>query len=135
MQSEELRIPVSMVRPLPGFPDTHDYLLRSVPGNPLFFWLESEDGPRFVITKPGVFFHDYKVEIKEKAVADLQSRSNIEVYAIVTVPEDPLQMTANLMAPLLVNVEKGLGYQLVLYDSPYTTRHYLFPPEKRRNCG
>ncbi len=136
MCADEKYISVRMVKGLPGFAETYSYQLKTVPGNLLFFWLESVDGPSFLLTKPGLFFNDYKVEVKEDALGDLVTQGgDIEVYAIVTVPEEPVEMTANLMAPLLINEEKGLGCQVVLHDSQYTTRHYLFPPEKRRNCG
>ncbi|MBS4021303.1 MAG: flagellar assembly protein FliW [Dethiobacter sp.] len=136
MCEEEKAIPVSMVKALAGFEQTNDYQLKKVPGNHLFFWLESADGPSFILTKPAFFFSDYKVEAKLGDLEDLATRGEqLEVYAIVTVPEKPVEMTANLMAPILINEEKGLGCQLVLHDSQYTTRHYLFPPEKRRHCG
>lgn len=127
---------VKLVKPLLGFADTYHFELKAIPENPLFFCFESEDGPSFIITKPTLFFADYTVEIKKDDLQDLLIDGNeLEVYAIVTIPNDPLQMTANLMAPLLINEEKGLGSQMVFHNSQYTTRHYLFPPEKRSNCG
>ncbi len=136
MCEEEKTIPVRMVRGLPGFPEITSYQLKAIPGNSLFFWLESVDGPGFILTKPGLFFKDYKVEMKKDDLGELFFQGGeIEVYAIVTVPENPAEMTANLMAPLLINEEKGLGCQVVLHDSQYTTRHHLYPPEKRRHCG
>lgn len=136
LDAEEKFLAVQMVKPLAGFTETHHYQLKKVPGNPLFFWLESEAGPSFILTKPSLFFNDYKVEIKKVELKDLLADGKeLAVYAIVTVPADLEQMTANLMAPILINEEQGLGCQLVLYDSQYTTRQYLFPPEKRRHCG
>ena len=127
---------VRMVKSLLGFADIYDYQLKPVPGNPMFFWLESKGGPNFLLTRPGIFFDDYKVEVKKDTLGDLAAEdTEIQVYTIVTVPEQPAEMTTNLLAPLLINEEQGLGCQVVLYDSGYTTRHHLFPPEKRRNCG
>lgn len=136
MSVEEKFLAVQMVKPLLGFTDTYQYQLKKVPDNPLFFWFESETGPSFILTKPSLFFNEYKVEIKKDDVVDLLTDGHeVEVYAIVTVPANLEQMTANLMAPLLINEKNGLGCQLVLHDSQYTTRQYLFPPEKRRHCG
>ena len=57
-----------------------------------------------------------------------------QVFAIVTVPEKMEEMTANLLAPIVVNPARRLALQVVLEKVPYTTRHRLFPngfPEKR----
>ena len=119
-----------------GFEDISQYSFKPVPDNPYFFWLEAKDGPCFVITKPDFFFNDYHVQVKQDSLANLNlEEKEPGVYLIVTVPEKTADMTANLLAPLLVNEEKGLACQVVLTDSSYTTKHYLFPPEKRRHCG
>ncbi|PKM78895.1 MAG: hypothetical protein CVU88_08615 [Firmicutes bacterium HGW-Firmicutes-13] len=130
-------IPIKMVRGILAFEDILDYTLTTVADNPCFFWLEGgEEGPDFLLTKPGFFFEDYKIELKREEIQDLSPESGeIEAYVIITVPEKTTDMTANLLGPLLINKEKGLARQVVLQDTPYTTRHYLFPPEKRRNCG
>lgn len=120
-----------------GFEDITEYTLKPVPDNPFFFWLEAKEGyPSFILTKPGYFFHDYTVQVKRDSLSNLEiGDKEPVVYLIVTVPEKTAEMTANLLAPLLINEEKGLACQIVLTDTPYTTKHYLFPPETRRHCG
>ena len=126
-----------MVKGLFSFEETMEYVLKPVPDNPQFFWFEGkEEGPSFIVTRPEYFFQDYIIEIPEEEIKDLYPQEGeIMVYSIVTVPEKVIDMTANLLAPLLVNEKKGLARQVVLQNSHYTTKHYLFPPEKRRNCG
>ncbi|MCR3920906.1 MAG: flagellar assembly protein FliW, partial [Firmicutes bacterium] len=128
MCAVENNIPVSMVKALPGFPDIYSFRLQKIPGNSLFFWLESQDGPSFILTKPGLFFNDYLVKINKNELVEelLAHDDDIEVYSIVTVPDNPADMTTNLMAPLLINEATGLGCQVVLHDSQYTTRHHLY---------
>ncbi|MCW3488759.1 flagellar assembly protein FliW [Dethiobacter alkaliphilus] len=121
---------------LPAFEEFTSYTFKPVPDNPYFFWLEAPDGPSFVITRPEFFFTDYHVQVKQNSLANLHlEEKEPGVYLIVTVPEKTAEMTANLLAPLLVNEEKGLACQIVLTNTDYTTKHYLFPPEKRRHCG
>lgn len=128
-------IPVLVPEGLPGFEEIHRYTIKEVPGNPMFFWLESEKGPNFLLTKPGFFFPDYKVAIKEELLLEIAKQTeDVEVYTIATVPAEPVEMTANLLAPLLFNKKQGVARQVILHDSPYSTRHPLFPPEKRRSC-
>ncbi len=133
------KVYLRMVRGILAFEEILHYTLQPVPDNPLFFWLEAEDGPGFLLTKPESFFEDYKIAVNRKDLKNLfgekSDPENIEVFVIITVPERMIDMTANLLAPFLVNVTEGLACQLVLKDVPYTTRHYLFSPEERRSCG
>lgn len=129
-------IDVRMLESIPGFPDVFHYQLKDVPGNPLFFLLDSENGPSFILTKPSLFFPNYRLSIcRSELDPELSENGNIEIFSIVTMSSNPLEMTTNLMAPLLINKEGGVGYQKVLHNSRYTTRHYLYTPEKRRSCG
>jgi flagellar assembly factor FliW len=121
---------------LAAFEDVLDYVLTSIPENPFFFWLDADDGPSFILTKPEFFFPEYIVQVKRESLSNIQIGKNEPVvYLIVTVPEKMEDATANLMAPVLLNEEQGIACQIVLHDTPYTTKHYLFPPEKRKNCG
>lgn len=134
MSNQELSL--TMTHGMLGFEETLEYTLKPVPGNPYFFWLEAKDGPSFILTKPNFFFPDYQVQVKREALANLAKDGQTpEVYLVVTVPERPADMTANLLAPLFINETEGLAGQIVLHDTPYSTRHFLFPPEKRSNCG
>lgn len=94
-----------------------------------FRWLQSVDAPElsFVIVSPAVFFADYRVSVNAKEVADIKvSRpEDVDVYVIVTVPEDMNQMTANLQGPILINQKESLLKQLVLTDSAWSVQHSI----------
>ncbi len=49
----------------------------------------------------------------------------VVVLAIVTIPESPREMTANLLAPLVVDCRSREGRQLILDAARFTTRHRL----------
>ena len=38
-------------------------------------------------------------------------------------PGDPLEITANLLGPVAINLQKKLAKQIVLHHSSYSTRH------------
>jgi flagellar assembly factor FliW len=136
MQTDEHKeISIKMIEGLLGFEDAREYTLQPVPDNPVFFWLQAENGPGFVLTRPQFFFPDFTVTVQPEDLKELGASPSVSIYLIVTVPERVHDMTANLLAPLFVDEEKGLALQIVMHDSPYTTRHFLFPPERRRDCG
>lgn len=62
-------------------------------------------------------------------------RENLAVLVLVTVPANPKDMTANLLAPLVVDVRTRAGRQLVLDAGRLSTRHPIFPPDDQDSSG
>ncbi len=96
-----------------------------------FAFLQSlaEPGLTFVVVEPFAFFTDYEFELQD-ALADefgLSAGNPPQILSIVSIPEKAEEMTANLLAPVIINREKRTAVQFVLERSPYTTKHRLFP--------
>ena len=98
-------------------------------------WLQSlrTPGLAFVITDPFLYVPDYSVKLteEEKKQIRFEPGNSLMTRAIVTLPENYLEMTANLVAPLVINLNSGLARQFVLTSMEYDTRHYLLPQEVR----
>lgn len=111
-----------------GFDDVKRYVLLEHSEDGAFHILQAVDDPAvaFVLIDPRTFRPDYKIDIDPAQVAALalDDEADAVVMAIVTVPEgDPAGMTANLRAPLVFNVRKRLGCQVVLPEGPWGVRH------------
>ena len=114
-----------------GFQELTDYLLIPLEANPAFFWLQSvqEEQIAFLITDPFLFFSDYQVELSESLKQELAitKREQVALYTIVTIPASGVKdMTANLVGPLVINMENRQGAQYVLGGNQYHTKHRLF---------
>ncbi|MGP0565203.1 flagellar assembly protein FliW [Nitrospina sp. 32_T5] len=100
-------------------------------------WLHSLTNPglAFVVTNPFLFVPDYKVDLTaaDKAELGIGVNDTLAVLVIVRVPEDYRQMTANLIAPVVINEARRLCKQVVLTHPDYDTRHYLLPESVRKN--
>jgi len=116
-----------------GFPDQRKYvLLEQKKGSP-FMWLQSVDNGAlaFVLINPLLFKPDYKVEIGPEDAEDLGLKNGgneAQIMAIVNIlnrGEDgkPTAITANLLGPIVINPEKKLAKQVVLYGGQYSHRH------------
>lgn len=119
-----------------GFEGYHEYvLIQQDPSSP-FSFLQSLDDPdlTFVVVDPLWLRPDYRVRVREEDLArlDLQPEDDVTVLAIVTVPKDPKAMTANLMAPLLINGRTRQAMQHVQSDGPYQIRHRIQDELARR---
>ena len=72
-----------------------------------------------------------KLSEEDKNRVQLEDQKPFLTRTIVTIPENYLEMTANLIAPLVINKEKGIAKLFVLTSMDYDTRHYLLPEEMR----
>ncbi|KAB0442231.1 MAG: flagellar assembly protein FliW [Lysinibacillus fusiformis] len=73
----------------------------------------------FVVAYPFAFKQDYSFDISEEDRAQLQIEKEEDVltYAIVTMKETFKDSTINLLAPVILNVSKKRGKQIVLQDN------------------
>jgi flagellar assembly factor FliW len=115
---------------IPGFLDEKQFVLLPIEDTP-FVILQSVKTPAlgFAMIDPFVYFKDYEFELDEHSVEQLQlsSEKEVAVYAILTVADPFEQTTANLQAPIVLNYKKKLGKQVILTNTPYKTKHRLFP--------
>jgi len=98
-------------------------------------WMQSLKSSHlaFVITDPNLYLQDYKLKLSkdDKKLIKLEGEESFLTRTIVTIPENYLEMTTNLIAPLIINKDKGVAKQFVLTSMDYDTRHYLLPKEMR----
>ncbi|MEB3236423.1 MAG: flagellar assembly protein FliW [Candidatus Sericytochromatia bacterium] len=115
-----------------GFPQWHGYLLVDQDDVAPLRWLQPVDEPAvtFTVLDPYLFIPDYRVRLgdEDRTALDLKDEDEPAVLVLVTIPEDPSQMTANLLGPLVFNPRTSRGRQLVLHDSGYPIRHPLVAP-------
>ncbi len=113
-----------------GFPElTRFVLLNSESETSPFKWLQSlDDGSiAFILINPLSFKPDYMVEVSDEEITGLEltSEENAAISVIVTMPSNPEEMTANLKAPIVFNVENRRGKQVILNNPEYLTKHLI----------
>ncbi|MBI3599692.1 MAG: flagellar assembly protein FliW [Nitrospinae bacterium] len=112
-----------------GFPDIKRYVILDMGEDTPFKLFQAVDEPTvgFIIINPVLFKHDYMVKVRKEDLYSLSAENINEIVTmvIVTIPEDPYKMTANLRGPLLINLKSKLAKQHVLTDDTYTTRHEI----------
>lgn len=114
-----------------GFPGSQLFaLLDHAEGSP-FKWLQSLDEGELAVPvcDPKLFFPDYHIRIKRDELASLRVKraEELVILVILSLQNEPKEMTANLLGPVIIHAERLIGRQIVLKDAPYSTKHYLFP--------
>lgn len=119
-----------------GFPASRRFvLLDHKPGSP-FKWMLSVEDPElaFAVADPIDLVPNYEPPLK-KATKHLQAEeSDIAIFALVTIPKDPTQMTINLMAPVAVDLKSMAAEQLIL-DRPELSPAHPVVPVKSEKSG
>jgi len=85
-------------------------------------WLQSLDEAdfAFVVVEPGTLKADYQVEIQDDTLEELkfEKGDDVVIWAIVRIPPGrPQDATMNLRGPIVLNVTKRLGKQIILNES------------------
>lgn len=110
-----------------GFRDFKRYVFHQPTENAVFLWMQCVELPAlaFVVTDPRVFKPDYRVNVTAAQLEALEitDPTRASVWVILTIPEDPTKMTANLQGPVVVNPEKRLGAQMVINEEGVTTKY------------
>ncbi|MBM4274135.1 MAG: flagellar assembly protein FliW [Deltaproteobacteria bacterium] len=115
---------------LPGFEDCLHFVLLEYSFTSPFLCLQSVDRPEvaFVVTDPVHLVADFSLKPGAAGLKDwnLEDPRNIRVLVILTIPPGrPRDMTANLMAPLVVNLRTHRGFQVVLDKPGYSSHHQV----------
>jgi flagellar assembly factor FliW len=116
-----------------GFPDASRFIRVPMPDAHGWLWLQSVDDPdlAFLAIDAFLFFPEYDLDLPEADVAAiaLESSTDADVLALVTVRRGAdgavESITANLLGPVVINNPTGIGRQVVLSDSQYSTREIV----------
>jgi flagellar assembly factor FliW len=133
----EIEFPPEVIMTFPegvlGFPNDQRYLLleHDNEGSP-FRWLQSLDNPdlAFIVMDPLIIEprYSYDIDVDTARIIGTAEPGECATMVIVNVPHDfPIKMTANLKAPLVVNVEARLGRQVVLGSQAFAINTPVFP--------
>lgn len=80
-----------------------------------FLWLHSVDEPALAlpVVRPEPFFSEFSLHMAPEDVerTGIEQEADIKLYVTVRATPNPLDITANLRAPLVVH--EGRGYQVI----------------------
>ncbi len=119
---------------IPGFPEEKEFTMIPLGENEPFVFMQSlnEGDLAFLLTNPFIFFKDYEFVLPDEMLEILEIRESKDfaTYSILSIPDKNIKnMTANLVAPLIINLNTKQASQVVLEKTVYTTRHRLFQEE------
>ncbi len=119
-----------------GFNDLRRFVLLDDPNDEIFAWLQSCETPTiaFPVLEPELFSPGHQVALTKHDLEaiGLGSAEGFRAYTIITIPDDPTQMTANMKAPIIINVARKMARQCVLQDNNLAIREPIFAKLQQR---
>ena len=122
-------------RGIPAFEDKHRWIIVGNEDNAVK-WLQSvDDGDLALpVTTPDAVRPDYNARIPEDELTLVGSTdpADLALLIVVSIPEAaPWNMTANLRAPILLNLKSKKAVQVIALNEEYPIRHVIFPEDVR----
>lgn len=119
-----------------GFTDLRKFVLLDDPNDEIFAWLQSCERPgiAFPILEPELFAESYNPTITkgDLSAISLTAKEGMRLFTIVTIPEDVTQMTANLKAPVAINIALRIAKQVVVQENEYQIKFPIFSELQKR---
>ncbi|WP_448379083.1 flagellar assembly protein FliW [Fervidobacterium sp.] len=118
---------------IPGFEELRKFAILKIPETQPIQWLVSleDESTSFPVIDPWLVLETYEVDLskQELDILQVEDPSDLVVWSIVTIPiGKPELATVNLKAPVVVNVKKGIGIQVIL--EKYELKHPIVSPKE-----
>lgn len=131
---------IIMRGPILGFEHLSRFVLLIHDKNTPLWWLQSVEDPSvaFVVVDPNIVKPDYSPAILAEDLESLDiNKAGIStaLLAIVTVRSQPLRVTANIRAPILINADTRTACQVILEDPDYPIQYDLLGHKAEVNNG
>lgn len=125
-EADTITIPQGLL----GFPQWTKFCLVDSADDTFIFWLQSLEHPEvcFPTLEPKIFKPDYVVKLSgfELRELKLESLNQAAVLSVLTIPENVTEMTANLRAPVVLNLKEKIAKQVVLQENEYSVKQSMF---------
>lgn len=130
---------------IPGLECMRRSILIKVEETMPFYWIQSvEDGDiALPVIDPLIMDPSYSPSVEDSVFdeLELENEEDLLVVNVAVIPQELSYMTANMAAPLLINIQKNIGKQVILDNSAYQMRFPIYDAvcrklkEERESAG
>lgn len=101
-----------------GFEKFRHWVLLTDSENDSVGWLQSVASPEIAmaVVSPRRFVPDYQVRVPASQISDLQLQDSEKNYVLLILTNHDGRLTLNLRAPLIINLQRYIGRQVVTND-------------------
>ena len=120
-----------------GFEECRHWVLLADPNNSAVGWLQSADRPAIAlaVVSPRRFVEGYRVRVGQSQLSTLALAEQDRLYALCVVNKQSGSCMMNLRAPILINLDRRLGCQVVTTDEQPLQAELTDPPVQLRKSA
>ena len=109
-----LRFPRGLI----GFEDARHWVLLADSQNSTVGWLQSVGHPDLAVpvVSPRRFVADYRIRVVRSQLGVLELAQLNQAHVLAIVGKDQNQLTLNLKAPIIINLDRKVGCQVITSD-------------------
>lgn len=111
-----------------GFEDLQHWVVLADGDNDAVAWLQSMARPEIAlpVISPRRFVSGYQVHVEGRDIDGLQLTASDQAYVLSVVSSNEHSLTANLRAPIVINLDRRLGCQVITSDDQ-SLQHEILP--------
>ena len=114
---------------IPGFENYRYFNVNIVEGIKRFYHIVSKEDSNigFISISPFDIKKDYEIDLDDEFIKelDIKDEKNVLVICLITLGKSLKDSTANLKAPIIINIKNNRGKQLILQDDKYKIKEPL----------
>jgi flagellar assembly factor FliW len=115
---------------IPGLEEYTSFAVLNFEDSYPIMWLQSTEEPRISlpVIDPFTITPDYAFDLSDEDVRELELEgpADVQVLAVLVIPEQMEDMTANYAAPVIVNTRTGAAKQVILGGDAHSARTPVF---------
>lgn len=114
---------------IPGVEEYKKYIIKDVEDSYFKIMQSIEDVELgFIIISAFDVKKDYEIKLTSEILnkLDIKEANEVALYSIVSLNSNPENITANLRAPLIININKKKGEQYILEKEKYKIKEKVF---------
>lgn len=112
-----------------GFDKSKRFILKDANENDFFKILQSVDEPEvgFIVISPFEVENNYEINLNNEVINTLKIKeaNNVLLYSLVTLNSKIEDITVNLKAPIVININNKKAQQFIIDKEKYKIKHPL----------
>lgn len=112
---------------LPGFEDLRKFSLISRADTEPIKWLISleDEKTALPVIDPWLIVENYSLNLDDETVEKLGNPQAGRILILAVIDLHPENVSVNLAAPIIINLDKATGIQMIMDDTRYSVKHPL----------
>ena len=114
---------------IPGFENYRYFNVNIVEGNKKIYNIVSKEDSNigFISISPFDIKKDYEIDLDDEFIKelDIKDEKDVLVICLIKLGKSLKDSTANLKAPIIINIKNNRGKQLILQDDKYKIKEPL----------